>query len=489
MIIANRLSQDSRVAFESSLNDILEVYLQLQRNDGLDEIPPLSLTLSLQLRFASSLSILKQAAAGGQGMSTFGFLNMTEDDESYQEQYEYGETTEFARNEDEEETYEQTGTDTVDGDYPGHEGGIEEHQAHNGIEEAHGEAEEPNYHDDLAYHQEELVGEGVDEPPPGIEDILHSEQQSTHELYNAPDDPVENYEQQKEAGSAPQGDSAEQYPGQENSNVGSTSAEGNPEVDDTGEYDFIDWDDDSLTSDLSVPDSADQEEFSTYPAELAGEDAAGEAIAQNVEQILGGGAATEQDTSIPADEHTVAIDGQQHVSSEEFQHDLGEHDYDGQGQYQEQEDETHEPSRDYGENEEEEIDQADPDDEQQEQYHLDYEPGTNDEQFHTTQDFLNGEFYEHGPEHDVYYDGEEGLDDSIETVVHHALDEGEEDQAQDDYEGDFDFDEATEPVDANALHHSTTGSLSVKRSFDDFDEQADSHFGDEDRETKKARAG
>lgn len=80
--------QDSRAAFESSLNDIIDVYLLLLRNDGILEAPPLSLRLSLQLKFAGSLSIFKQAAAGGQGMSNFGFPNGVSHDRVTNEQKE-----------------------------------------------------------------------------------------------------------------------------------------------------------------------------------------------------------------------------------------------------------------------------------------------------------------------------------------------------------------------------------------------------------------
>ncbi|KXL43180.1 hypothetical protein M433DRAFT_140352 [Acidomyces richmondensis BFW] len=68
----------SDAAFEHSLSDVLEVYMRLHQNDGAREIPPLSLTLSSN-QFSSQLSMLKQAAALGHGMSAY--LPQTEDEE------------------------------------------------------------------------------------------------------------------------------------------------------------------------------------------------------------------------------------------------------------------------------------------------------------------------------------------------------------------------------------------------------------------------
>ncbi|KAF2726059.1 hypothetical protein K431DRAFT_328 [Polychaeton citri CBS 116435] len=89
--------QNTRPAFETSLNDILDVFLQLHRNDGVDDIPHFQLTLTHQVTFSSSLSAFKTAAAGGQGMSVFGLQYQPQPDydgdrEDYQEQY-YEETT------------------------------------------------------------------------------------------------------------------------------------------------------------------------------------------------------------------------------------------------------------------------------------------------------------------------------------------------------------------------------------------------------------
>jgi len=77
------LVEDSRSSFETSLNDILEVYLHLHQNDGTEDVPPLSLTLSLQLKFASSLALFKEAASQGRGISSFSSLHSADNVEEY----------------------------------------------------------------------------------------------------------------------------------------------------------------------------------------------------------------------------------------------------------------------------------------------------------------------------------------------------------------------------------------------------------------------
>ncbi|EMC92182.1 hypothetical protein BAUCODRAFT_569465 [Baudoinia panamericana UAMH 10762] len=83
------LVENSRAAFEHSLNDILEVYLHLHQNDGTTDIPPLSLSISLQ-HFSHQLALLRQAAEVGTGMSDFvphGDAGHASEDENGEEQY------------------------------------------------------------------------------------------------------------------------------------------------------------------------------------------------------------------------------------------------------------------------------------------------------------------------------------------------------------------------------------------------------------------
>ena len=71
-------SQDSRPAFESSLNEVIDAYLLLHYNEQYNEVPPLALTITLQLKFTSMFTTLKRAAENGQGISSFAFLDSQE---------------------------------------------------------------------------------------------------------------------------------------------------------------------------------------------------------------------------------------------------------------------------------------------------------------------------------------------------------------------------------------------------------------------------
>lgn len=63
--------QSSNACGSTTLNEVLEVYTHLCANDDMNDAPPLSLTLSLQLKFPSHLHMLRDAAARGEGISAF----------------------------------------------------------------------------------------------------------------------------------------------------------------------------------------------------------------------------------------------------------------------------------------------------------------------------------------------------------------------------------------------------------------------------------
>ncbi|OQN96218.1 hypothetical protein B0A48_17725 [Cryoendolithus antarcticus] len=63
------VTQGSNACGSITLNEVLEVYTHLCDNDvEMDDVPPLTLTLSLQLRFERHLSLLRDAAARGEGI-------------------------------------------------------------------------------------------------------------------------------------------------------------------------------------------------------------------------------------------------------------------------------------------------------------------------------------------------------------------------------------------------------------------------------------
>lgn len=160
------VSQTSDAAFEHSLNDVLEVYMQLHQNDGAQEIPPLSLTVSSN-QFTSQLSGLKQAAALGHGMSAY--LAQIED-EGQQSYGEGGEGDELA--------WVPSDENAQDEQYP-------EDAEHGGYAEDH--LEQPY---DAQDHQntEDLGDPGYDDHHEAAEDGLHQspqvEQYEASEAYH-----------------------------------------------------------------------------------------------------------------------------------------------------------------------------------------------------------------------------------------------------------------------------------------------------------------
>lgn len=65
--------EDTPSSFQTSLKDVLDVFVQLHENDGIEnhDIPALEVTCCLQVRFNSSIEILQKAASIGDGISNF----------------------------------------------------------------------------------------------------------------------------------------------------------------------------------------------------------------------------------------------------------------------------------------------------------------------------------------------------------------------------------------------------------------------------------
>ncbi|QIW96525.1 hypothetical protein AMS68_002043 [Peltaster fructicola] len=65
--------EDSPASFQTSLKDVLDVYVQLHENDGIEApmVPPLEITCRLQVKFNTSIVLYQQAAAIGNGISDF----------------------------------------------------------------------------------------------------------------------------------------------------------------------------------------------------------------------------------------------------------------------------------------------------------------------------------------------------------------------------------------------------------------------------------
>lgn len=471
------LIQDSRVAFECSLNDVLEVYLQLHQNDGIEEIPPLSLTLTPQLKFLSSFSIFKQAAAGGQGMSSFGFLQPL--GEELQGTYE-----EDAAEDHEEDYHEGTVQEQFD------ETGYPEHDDDNSYEDQegeHAEAEQPagaaeqydhgtNYEDREQYQEEaEHEDEEHDYVPNDQDGELHhhgevheDDFQSADVLYTAPLDSVNTNAFAED--STPSLISAPAVGKDTASAASSTTVQGDPADGSAGEYneELIDWDDDTLTSYESEPATEGHEDFSTFLTEYEDHN---EAHADGEDGVS----------------NTQPKNDVVNPDSEDFLNDLGG------GETREVHDQGDDTNEEHGAGEDgqDDYNQADIYDEQQEEedYHPDYQPGEDDDQFHTAHDFLDGQAYEHGLEHDVH--SEDELDDTVGTVViNRGTDENAEDKDPEDFEDDLGFEDDAEQQQAPEAKQpttpGTTGSPLGKRSFNDFDDVDE--LDDTAPELKKARA-
>ncbi|KAK5698410.1 hypothetical protein LTR17_023673 [Elasticomyces elasticus] len=91
------LPAESTSAFQTSLKDVLDMYLMLWQNDGEQEVPPLSIVLTTQ-GFSGQFAMLKQAAETGTGMSQLMPKGVEEGVEDYDEVEEH-------ENGDDEERY------------------------------------------------------------------------------------------------------------------------------------------------------------------------------------------------------------------------------------------------------------------------------------------------------------------------------------------------------------------------------------------------
>lgn len=473
--------------------------MQLQRNDGTTDIPPLSIVLTLQLKFGSSFSMFKQAAASGQGMSGFAFL---QNNTGHQEDY-YGEPD--GDQEDGVETGEgQGGDDHLENSHEEsnyfaegyHDHGDEEDHARyaEGFEKAEYAAEATgdvgHEHSNQEHYHAEAQGEGYedgdqDRTEVGLNDEYQGEDYVADALYNTA-------EQGATIGEELVGASNATVVGEANpaESVASSHTVQEESLHNTaGEYkdDIIDWEDDDLTSNNSEQTTDGQDDFSTlltaYEEDFPkASDAENDLIDQAydhagfVEPCNPG--ATNAD--LTTQEHQA-----QDLGSEDFLQDHAD-DYGEEAALVEQDgnEGDFEAANASGEQDEDEDEQADTYDEQQDQWHLDYQPGEDDEQFHTAQDLLN-EDYEHGPDDDDdTAKGQEGLHKAVPPVG-----DGEyvEDNTHENLEEQIEFDDEEAEPQQHMVHNEAatagSGSPPGKRSHDEID-----GLEDDQPELKKARA-
>ena len=469
------------------------MFLQLHQNDGIQQIPPLSLNLSLQLKFQSSFSILKQAAAGGQGMSNFGFLQAT--DQTHEEAYEDGYDEDASAPEQQGDDYPEDGNEDHSYDqntYSGRPGEGEEFQARTEIAARVGEEDHEEYYEEDEYHEEMAEGEfpepEQDEAAARLDELQADEEEGAGALYNA----SENLDSLTQATFSQHGtleDGAHTADQQADSTATSVTLQGDSVNSTAGEYDddLIDWDNDSLTSDFSEHAGGDQQDFSTFLTEYEVDEskAALPIEEKGLDQVSG----ARDGSGLPVD--ATAVDAQ-NLGSQDFLNEFTTEDYGGEANEGEPNYQEEYQAGEYAEQEGQYDDyQADTYDEQQKENHPDYQPGEDDEQFHTAQDFLNNDYYEHGLEHDIQGE-EDGIDDTVGTVIHHDLGEYQDDhEGQQDFEDELGFDDEPaaqedETTTAPNGNSKISGSPLGKRSFEEHTELDELEY--DEPELKKVRS-
>lgn len=418
----------------------------------------------MQLKFQSSFALLKQAAAGGQGMSSFSFLHNTrnEQEDFYQEEYDAGDSRQNEEHDGDNEFKDDEYGETAQAEGPRSEfnGQYQEHYEHPA---EHGEAGYEEYYQEGEY--QEQTGEEEFYIPEQDEAAARLDELEADRAYEGETDC---YAPENQETAADESYVAGQ---QVVTAASSATAQGDSVNTSAGEYDdeLIDWDYDSLTTTLSEHDADAHQEISTFLTEYEDEDAKGDAKENyGTEPQENPGLTGNIASGLLADDSLASARPQKPTDQEhgdeartdENSHEAGEQ----EGNYT--------------------FEQADTYDEQHEEYHPEYQPGEEDDQFHTAHDFLNTDHYEHGLEHDVYGGDENGLDDTVGTVIHHEVAEHQDYDDEEDFDDDIGLDEDDggdqQKDDSTAISDSLTG----KRSFDELDE-----FDDEgSREAKKARA-
>ena len=271
------------------------MFKQLHVNDGAQSIPPFWLYLSLQPKPSSYLTMLKQAAAGGQGISSFVDVPADEVPADFGEYYQDGDEDPTLLGEasgiDYDDQPHNDGQDIAaeadlnEADYHEYDTSYENTE---GGQEAQEEYEQYEQYEDAEQAEYEEYGEGEDTNTPAahVEDPANVQlSEETADLSRTGDADVAvpaGEPDHHAAHSSPRAtDEGETHAGEgegeeqrEGSNVesvaSSTTLRADQANDAVGEYkddDLIDWDDSILTSDLSEHGTDDNDDFSTFLTE------------------------------------------------------------------------------------------------------------------------------------------------------------------------------------------------------------------------------
>ncbi|RMY97677.1 hypothetical protein D0862_07949 [Hortaea werneckii] len=528
------LSENSRAAYQHSLSDVLEVYLQLHQNDGTVDSPALSMTLSHQ-QFTSQLAVLQQAAASGKGMSAF----VQPQYEEYNEQHDEYDTHEHEEHEGEEyyqeeqayyedqapiEEYTEDRHDEQPSELPNGEqnpqgapDSFEEHEYaeeyqedetvpaeeyeynEEGQDGQNDDTQEAHYNDSAAYYQE--ATDNYEQPEHGVQPASYAEQQHVqlsagYGVAHEAQEPAASIS----AGTEPSGvqidesgrpseNAVEEVAGKASSPASSQTAQGDPA---DGEYDdWIDFDDDSDLTNGSTEraddtqDDAAEQLAANAPQQTVESDTANGEYDDWIDfdddsDLTSGSLERTDDTQEIETGAAVANDQQQTVDSEDFlsgqdQAHINNDQHDNSAQQVQVG--NHDEQQTQGEEEQDDI-SHDLTKRQEDDASFQHQPEDHDEaaqgdgQNQHGSGLANGDDHKHSKEH-------------IQTAQEKRLSN---------IDDDIDFDEeTTEQFEARkaseaGLNASTSGSPLGKRSRED-DEDDEIDFDDDEPETKKARAG
>ncbi|KAI7360445.1 hypothetical protein KC354_g8868 [Hortaea werneckii] len=529
------LSENSRAAYQHSLTDVLEVYLQLHQNDGTVDSPALSMTLSHQ-QFTSQLAVLQQAAASGKGMSAF----VQPQYEEYNEQHEEYDNHEHEEHEGEEyyqeeqayyedqapteeyteERADEQPSELSNGEQNLHEGAPDSYEEHEyadeyqedetvpaeeyeyneeGQDSQNDDTQEAHYDDPAAYYQE--ATETYEHSEHGVQPASDAEQQhvqpsADHGVAHEAQEPAASISEGTESSGVqinesgkPLENAVEEVAGKAPSPASSQTAQGDTA---DGEYDdWIDFDDDSDLTNGSIERADDTQDNA---AEQTVADAQQQTVKSNTangeyddwidfdddSDLTSGSPERTDDTQESETEAAVANDQQQIFDSEDFLNgqdqahaNNDQHDSSVQQVQLESQDEQQTQGQEKQDDFSHGLTEHQENDASFQRQSEDHdEAAQGDGQIQHGSDPANGGDHEHTKEH-------------IQTAQEKRLSN---------IDDDIDFDEeTTEQFEARkaseaGLNASTSGSPLGKRSRED-DDDDEIDFDDEEPETKKARAG
>lgn len=320
-------------------------------NDGAQTIPPFWLHLSLQPKFTSYLTMLKQAAAGGQGISSFVDVPADEVPENFGEYYPdgdddptlYGDASaaEYHDHQDHDDQHAVAEPQLAEGDYHEYdtsyantEGGQEVQEGYHQYDET----EQAEYEDYGESDETNAPAENYDNADDDEAANAHARVEDPESVYNGDDAPqleetdnlphvdgeahntVLDGESEVQTTSAQEAlvEAAGEAEGEgEGSHVesaaSSTTLRADQANDSVGEYqndDLIDWDDSILTNFPSEHGTDDNDESSTFLAEV------------DVEATDGSGAdnGTHADSAANVAAHEATVLGESSILSDKDDH-------------------------------------------------------------------------------------------------------------------------------------------------------------------------